>query len=61
MSSENMTSGNTSMNDPALLVKYGGSRCQAKFLTSHHVRMHIAIFYISNTLRKLMIRAWLRI
>jgi len=26
-----------------------------KFLTSRHVRMHRAIFYISNTLRKLMI------
>jgi len=32
-------------------------RCQAKFLTSRHVRMHRVIFYISNTLRKLMIRA----
>jgi len=30
-------------------------RCQAKFLTSRHVRMHRAIFCISNTLRKLMI------
>jgi len=29
----------------------------AKFLTSHHVNMHRVIFYISNTLRKLMIRA----
>jgi len=30
-------------------------RCQAKFLTSRHIRMHRATFYISNTLRKLMI------
>jgi len=30
-------------------------RCQAKFLTSRHVRMHRMVFYISNTLRKLMI------
>jgi len=29
----------------------------AKFLTSRHVRMHRVIFYIPNTLRKLMIRA----
>jgi len=29
----------------------------AKFLTSRQVRMHRAIFYISNTLRKLMIGA----
>jgi len=38
------------------------TRCQrnfwlAKFLTSRHVRMQRAIFYISNTLRKLLIRA----
>jgi len=32
-------------------------RCQAKFLTSRHVRMHRVVFYISKTLRKLMIRA----
>ena len=32
-------------------------RCQAKFLTSRHVRMHKVVFHISNTLRKLMIRA----
>ena len=32
-------------------------RCQAKFLTSRHVRMHRVIFYTSNTHRKLMIRA----
>jgi len=30
-------------------------RCQAKFLTSRHVRKHRVIFYVSNTLRKLMI------
>jgi len=29
----------------------------AKFLTSRHVRMYTVIFYISHTLRKLMIRA----
>ena len=28
-----------------------------KFLTSRHVRMHRVMFYISNTLRKLMIKA----
>jgi len=33
------------------------SRRQAKFLTSRHVRMHRVIFYISNTLRKLMVKA----
>jgi len=33
------------------------SRCQAKFLTSWHVHMHRVILYISNTQRKLMIRA----
>jgi len=33
-------------------------RCQAKFLTSSHVRMHRTIFYISNTLRKLMLSVW---
>jgi len=32
-------------------------RCQAEFLTSRYVRMHRVIFYKSNTLRKLMIRA----
>jgi len=31
-------------------------QCQAKFLTSRHMRMHRATFYILNTLRKLMIR-----
>jgi len=31
---------------------------QEKFLTSRHVPMHRVIFYISNTLRKLMIRVW---
>ena len=31
-------------------------RCQAKFLTPRHVRTHRVIFFISNTLRKLMIR-----
>ena len=31
---------------------------QAKFLTSRHVRTYIVIFYISNTLRKLMVRAY---
>jgi len=30
----------------------------AKFLTSYHVRMHRVIFYIPNTLIKLLIRAW---
>jgi len=30
-------------------------QCQAKFLTSRHVRMHWIIFCISNTSRKLMI------
>jgi len=32
-------------------------RCQAKFLTSRHMRMHRATFNISNTLRKLLIMA----
>jgi len=32
-------------------------RCQAKFLTSHHVRMRRVIFYIPNRLIKLIIRA----
>jgi len=32
-------------------------RGQEKFLTSRHVRMHRVVFYISNTLRKVMIRA----
>ena len=32
-------------------------RCQAKFLTSRHVHMRKVLFYISNTLRKLMIGA----
>jgi len=32
-------------------------QCQAKFMYSCHVRMHRVIFYISNMLRKLMIRA----
>jgi len=27
-------------------------RCQAKFLTSHHVLMHRVIFYIPNTVYK---------
>jgi len=31
------------------------SRCQAKFLTSHHVRMHRLIFYIPDTLINLII------
>jgi len=30
-------------------------RCQAKFLTSHLVHMHRVIFYIPNTLIKLII------
>jgi len=30
-------------------------RCQAKFLTSHHIRMHRVIFYIPNTLIKLIV------
>jgi len=30
-------------------------KCQAKCLTSSHVRMHRVTFYISNTLRKLII------
>ena len=30
----------------------------AKYLTSRHVRMHKEIFYIPNTLRKLMIRPY---
>jgi len=39
-----------------------GNRCQAKFLlakflTSRHVRMNKVIFYMSNTLRKVMFRA----
>jgi len=34
------------------------ARCQAKFLTSHHVPMHRIILYIPNTLIKLIIRAW---
>jgi len=32
-------------------------RGQEKFLTSRHVCMHRVVFYISNTLRKVMIRA----
>jgi len=40
-----------------LTLKKIRTRCQAKFLTSRHVRMHRAIFYISHTLIKLMIRA----
>jgi len=32
-------------------------RCQTKYLTSRHERMHTVILYIWNTLRKLMIRA----
>jgi len=32
-------------------------RYQAKFLTSGYVRMQKVVFYISNMLRKLMIRA----
>ena len=32
-------------------------RCQAKFLTLNHVRMHSVIFYIPNTPIKLIIRA----
>jgi len=31
-----------------------GNRCQAKFLTSHYVHMHRVIFYIPNTLIKLI-------
>jgi len=31
-------------------------RCQAKFLTSNHVRMQKVIFYTPNTLIKLIIR-----
>jgi len=34
------------------------SQCQAKFLTSRHVHVHRVLFYMSNTLRKLMIRAY---
>jgi len=30
-------------------------RCQTKCPTSHNVRMHRVIFYISNVLRKVMI------
>ena len=33
-------------------------RCQATFLTSHHVRKHRVIFCIQNTLTNLIIRAW---
>jgi len=32
-----------------------GSRCRAKFLTSHHVCMHRLIFFMANTLMKLII------
>ena len=38
-------------------VRARAYRCQAKFLTSRHMQGHRVIFYISNTLRKLMIRA----
>jgi len=40
-----------------LFVYVYRARCQAKFLTSRRVRMRKVIFYISNTLRELMIRA----
>jgi len=33
------------------------NRCQVKFPTPRHVHMHRVLFYISNTLGKLMIRA----
>jgi len=33
------------------------TRCQAKFLTSHHVCMHRLMFFMANTLIKLIIRA----
>jgi len=39
------------------LVSASKDTCQAKFLTTRPVRMHRVIFYISNTLRKVMIRA----
>jgi len=39
-------------------LKIGKARCQAKFLTWHHVLMHRVIFYISNTLIKHIIKAW---
>ena len=39
------------------MADHGLNRCHPKFLTSRHVRMHRVIFYISNTLTKLMIKA----
>jgi len=32
----------------AEIEKWLRVQCQAKFMTSHHVRMHRAIFYIPN-------------
>jgi len=43
--------------DWSMLGNFTPARCQAKFLTSCHVRVHKVLFYISNTLRKLIIRA----
>jgi len=45
--------------EPELSLKFRtGITCNfwlAKFLTSHHARMHRVIFYILNTLMKLII------
>jgi len=43
---------------PQLGADVNVTRRQAKLMTSCHVCMHRVIFYISNTLRKLKIRAW---
>jgi len=39
------------------IPRFFRTRCQAKSLTSRHVRMRRVIFYMSNALRKLMISA----
>jgi len=38
-------------------LTYRGGQCQAKFLTSRHVRMHRVAFYLSNSLKELVIRS----
>jgi len=43
---------NTAILSPCVVA-----RCQAKFLTYRHARMHRVIFYVSNMLRKLIIMA----
>jgi len=45
------------LRDKVFMFGFRKARCQAKFLTSHHLRIHRLIFYIANTLIKLIIRA----